>query len=133
MAPGFFTSMYGNVCAPHFLPIKSESHCVWLRPPAAPFSTLTSPRYVFCPRPAEMPFDTILLFVFLPMWIILVPLSACWRWCVNATELNSPTQSSPRSTQLGYFHVIAEPVSTCVHEILLRAPRQSPRLVTKVE
>src|SRR5271163_790628 len=34
--------------------------------------------------------------------------------------------------QLGYFQVIAEPVSTCVHEILERAPRQSPRLVTKL-
>jgi len=37
-----------------------------------------------------------------------------------------------RSTQLGYFQVIAEPVSTCVQEILLRAPRHSPRLVTKL-
>ena len=29
--------------------------------------------------------------------------------------------------QDGYFHVIAEPVSTCVQEIFDRAPRQSPR------
>jgi len=35
--------------------------------------------------------------------------------------------------QLGYFQVIAEPVSTCVHEIFERAPRQSPRLVTKLK
>jgi hypothetical protein len=41
---------------------------------------------VFCPWPAEIPFDTIVLFVFLPMWIILVPVSACWRWLVTATE-----------------------------------------------
>jgi hypothetical protein len=33
---------------------------------------------------------------------------------------------------LGYFQVIAEPVSTCVQLILLRAPRQAPRLVTKL-
>src|SRR5690349_22759556 len=132
MAPGCLTSMYGNVCAPQRLPISSESHCVWLRAPSAPFSTFTRPRYVFWPRPAEMPFETIFDFVRLPRWIIFVPVSACCRWCVSATELNSPTESSPRSTQLGYFQVIAEPVSTCVHEILLRAPRQSPRLVTKL-
>jgi hypothetical protein len=34
--------------------------------------------------------------------------------------------------QLGYFQVIADPVSTWVQEILLRAPRQAPRLVTKL-
>ena len=34
--------------------------------------------------------------------------------------------------QLGYFQVIAEPVSTCVHEIFEFLPRQSPRLVTKL-
>jgi hypothetical protein len=34
--------------------------------------------------------------------------------------------------QLGYFQVIAEPVSTCVQEILERRPRQAPRLVTKL-
>ena len=39
---------------------------------------------------------------------------------------------SPRRIQLGYFHVIADPVSTCVHEMRERAPRQSPRLVTKL-
>ena len=30
------------------------------------------------PIPAEMPLDTIVLFVFLPRWIIFVPVSACW-------------------------------------------------------
>src|SRR4029078_8830162 len=34
--------------------------------------------------------------------------------------------------QLGYFQVMAEPVSTCVQEILERGPRQSPRLVTEL-
>ncbi len=34
--------------------------------------------------------------------------------------------------QLGYFHVIAEPVSTCVHEIFERFPRHLPRFVTKL-
>jgi hypothetical protein len=67
-----------------------------------------------------------------PMWIILVPVSACWQWWVKATEWNSPVESSPRRTQLGYFQVIAEPVSTWVQMIFERAPRHSPRLVTKL-
>ena len=41
---------------------------------------------MFWPWPAEMPFETIVLLVFLPMWIILVPVSACWRLLVSATE-----------------------------------------------
>src|SRR5690606_674872 len=81
---------------------------------------------------SEMPLDTILDLVFLPIWIILVPVSACCRWWVSATEWNSPVESSPSSTQLGYFQVIAEPVSTCAHTTLLRAPRHSARLVTKL-
>ena len=28
----------------------------------------------------------IVLFVFFPMWIIFVPVSACWRLFVSATE-----------------------------------------------
>src|SRR4030095_12347898 len=35
--------------------------------------------------------------------------------------------------QLGYFQVIAEPVSTWVQEIFDRAPRHLPRLVTKLK
>src|SRR5262252_8906627 len=35
--------------------------------------------------------------------------------------------------QLGYFQVMAEPVSTWVQEILELRPRQSPRLVTKLK
>ena len=31
-------------------------------------------------------FYSIVLLVFLPMWIILVPVSACWRWAESATE-----------------------------------------------
>ncbi len=87
---------------------------------------------MFWPRPALMPLLTILLLVRLPTWIILVPVSACWRWWVSATEWNSPTESSPSSTQEGYFQVIAEPVSTWVQVTLLRAPRHSARLVTKL-
>jgi hypothetical protein len=33
-----------------------------------------------------MPLLTIVLRVFLPMWIIFVPVSACWWWFVTATE-----------------------------------------------
>ena len=39
---------------------------------------------------------------------------------------------SPFKIQLGYFQVIAEPVSTCVHEILLFTPLQRPLFVTKL-
>src|SRR5215831_8335912 len=56
-----------------------------------------------------MPFEMIRLRVFLPMWIILVPVSACCRW-----------------------FVIADPVSTCVHEIFELTPAHLPRLVTKL-
>ena len=35
----------------------------------------------------------------------------------------SPTESSPRRITLGYFQVIAEPVSTWVQEMCERAPR----------
>jgi hypothetical protein len=34
--------------------------------------------------------------------------------------------------QLGYFQVMAEPVSSWVQEIFELVPRQSPRLVTKL-
>src|SRR3974390_3024300 len=50
-----------------------------------------------------------------------------------AMELNSPRELSPRKMQLGYFQVMAEPVSTCVQEIFEFLPRQSPRLVTKLK
>src|SRR3546814_20072302 len=79
-----------------------------------------------------MPLLTSLLLVRLPTWIILVPVSACWRWWVSATEWNSPVESSPSRTQLGYFHVTAEPVSTCVQVTLLRSPRHSARYVTQL-
>jgi hypothetical protein len=41
---------------------------------------------VFWPWAAEIPFETIVLFVFLPTWIIFVPVSACCRPAVTATE-----------------------------------------------
>ena len=81
---------------------------------------------------SDIPLDTMVERLPLPRWIILVPVSACWRWWVSATEWNSPTESSPSSTHDGYFQVIAEPVSTWVQEILEFLPRQSPRLVTKL-
>src|SRR5512140_529423 len=34
--------------------------------------------------------------------------------------------------QLGYFQVMAEPVSTCVHEMRELTPLHRPRLVTKL-
>src|SRR5262245_26904996 len=80
-----------------------------------------------------MPFETIVERVFLPMWIIFVPVSACWRWFASATEWNSRTEPSPRRMQLGYFQVIAEPVSTWVQEIFDPRPAHLPRLVTKLK
>ena len=87
---------------------------------------------MFCPRPAETPFEMIVLFVFFPTWIIFVPVSACCRLFTIATEKNSPTELSPIRMQLGYFQVIAEPVSTWVQEIFELFPRHLPRFVTKL-
>ena len=42
-------------------------------------ASCTRPRYEFWPRPALMPFDTMVLRVLRPMWIIFVPVSACWQ------------------------------------------------------
>ena len=53
-----------------------------------------------------------------PMWIILVPVSACCRLLVSATEWNSPRRIVAAQDRSGYFQVIAEPVSTWVQEIL---------------
>jgi len=58
------------VCAPQFWPISSELHCVKLRAFDAFALIETSPRYVLFDRPAEMPFEMIRDFVFLPRWII---------------------------------------------------------------
>src|SRR5512143_1533313 len=80
-----------------------------------------------------MPFDRIVLLVLRPMWIIFVPVSACWWLVVTATEENSPTDSSPWRMTLGYFQVMAEPVSTWVQVILARLPMHLPRLVTKLK
>ena len=37
-------------------------------------------------RPALMPLETMVERVLAPMWIILVPVSACWKLLVSATE-----------------------------------------------
>jgi hypothetical protein len=41
-------------------------------------------------------------------------------------------ESSPRSITLGYFQVMAEPVSICVQAMRERWPAHRPRLVTKL-
>src|SRR5215212_8886475 len=76
-AEEFFASRYGTVCAPHLLPIRSESQLVKLRAPEAFRWAETRPRYVLSERPAAMPLEMIRLEVFLPRWIILVPESTC--------------------------------------------------------
>ena len=84
------------------------------------------------PCPVEIPFESMRERVFFPMWIIFVPVSACIRSFVMATEKNSPMELSPLRIQEGYFQVMAEPVSTWVQEIFELSSRQSPRLVTKL-
>src|SRR5471030_3294250 len=79
-----------------------------------------------------MPFEMMVERVFLPIWIILVPVSACCRPLVNATEKNSPTELSPRRITLGYFQVMAEPVSDWVQDIFELSPSHNARLVTKL-
>ncbi|EWS62462.1 hypothetical protein Y695_04311 [Hydrogenophaga sp. T4] len=79
-----------------------------------------------------MPLETMRLLVLRPRWIILVPVSACWKWLLTAIEWNSPRESSPRSTTLGYFQVMADPVSICVQAMCERWPAHRPRLVTKL-
>src|SRR4029079_17793971 len=80
-----------------------------------------------------MPLEMMRLDVSRPRCTILVPESTCWWPFEMAIEENSPREPSPRRMQLGYFQVMAEPVSTCVQEILERDPRQSPRFVTKLK
>src|SRR5438876_12421753 len=80
-----------------------------------------------------MPLEMMVLRVLRPIWIILVPVSACWRLLVMAMEKNFPTELSPCRMQLGYFQVIAEPVSTCVQDIFEFTPWHLPRLVTKLK
>src|SRR6185503_7696970 len=77
-ADEFFASMYGTVCAPHLLPIKSESQLVKLRAFFALRCAVTRPRYVLFDLPAAMPLEMMRLVVFLPRCSILVPLSTCW-------------------------------------------------------
>ena len=43
-ADAFFASIYGTVCAPHLLPISSESQLVKLRAPVALRCAVTRPR-----------------------------------------------------------------------------------------
>ena len=78
-AVGFFTSMYGKVCAPQRLPMSSESHCVkFLRALGSVLAHLARDHDNCSARvPAEMPLLIIVLRVFLPMCTILVPVSAC--------------------------------------------------------
>ena len=50
---------------------------VKLRAFVAPGRIFTRPRYVLFEWPAEMPLEMIVELVFLPIWIIFVPVSAC--------------------------------------------------------
>ena len=56
------------------------------RAPDARGRIRTRPRYVLSDRPALIPLLTIVLRVLRPIWIIFVPVSACWRLLVTATE-----------------------------------------------
>ena len=52
------------------------------------------------------------------------------RLCSDFSGRFAP--STGLEVELGYFQVMAEPVSTWVQEIFDRSPRQAPRLVTKL-
>ena len=49
-----------------------------------------------------MPFETIVLRVLRPRWIIFVPVSACWWWFVTATVEHEATTSRIGDDQLFY-------------------------------
>ncbi|XPE47251.1 hypothetical protein ACNKHO_10715 [Shigella flexneri] len=68
--------------------------------------------------------------VFLPIWIVLVPV----RLLMTAGQRHEELADGVIATQnaAGYFQVMAEPVSDCVHDILLFSPSHSARLVTKL-
>ncbi len=66
-----------------------------------------------------MPFEIMAERV-LPIWIILVPVSARRCPLVSATEYELADRIiTAQDKQPGYFRVIAEPVSDWVHDILL--------------
>ena len=60
-------------------PERARSHpqIGYVRALSAEGRTFTWPLYVLFPSPAEIPFATIVLLVFFPICIILVPVSAC--------------------------------------------------------
>jgi len=64
-----------------------------------------------------------------PMWIILVPVLPAGDGS-RSRRVELADRALTAHTQLGYFQVIAEPVSTWVQEICAWRPRHSPRLVT---
>ena len=82
----FLTEYYGNPSSIHRFGSEvgqkvgqARAQVTALIGAADPIEVIfTRPRYVFCPCPAEMPFEMIVLLVFLPIWIIFVPVSACW-------------------------------------------------------
>src|SRR3546814_17062365 len=75
-----------------------------------------------------MPLLMILHLVRLPTWILLVPVSACWRWWVSANAWNSQVEASPSGTQHGYFQVIDKHISTWVPVNALWTPPHTARL-----
>ena len=70
---------------PHWSPRSRESHCEKLRALAAPFN-LHQPAVAVLTVARRNALEMMVLRVFLPMWIILVPVSACWQLFVSATE-----------------------------------------------
>ena len=61
------TSISGKVLASQLPPIINESHWVKFLVLSALPATRTKPRYEFFDLPAEIPLDTIVLLVFLPI------------------------------------------------------------------
>ncbi len=121
----------GKVCAPHCLPISSESHWVVARAIGVAVHPHQAAVGVLASAGADALADDLALGALADVDHLgagvglLAVMGQRHGW-------NSPTESSPSSTQDGYFQVIAEPVSTWVQVTLLRAPRHSARLVTKL-
>jgi hypothetical protein len=94
--------------------------------------TFTSLRIAVLPCPAEIPFEIMVLRLYFSdmnhfgAGICLLVIVG------NSNRIEFTNRIIPRRIQLGYFQVIAEPVSTCVHDIFELSPLQIPLLVTKL-
>ena len=79
--------------------------------------TCTLPRYVAFPLLDAIDLDIILLLVFLPICIILAPVSCVWLVFAAAIVIQVPDELSPFNTTHGYFIVTLLPILPSIHSI----------------